>query len=67
MVGAIPVTRMVPASPITNGPSQFVVLGRPDASYSSSSNPSASLMLSIASSTPRPLSGIDTVPGHFLE
>ena len=29
MTGAIPVTRIVPARPMTNAPHQLVVLGRP--------------------------------------
>ena len=29
IIGAIPVTRIVPASPITKAPHQFVVFGRP--------------------------------------
>ena len=29
ITGAIPVTRIVPASPITNAPHQFVVFGKP--------------------------------------
>jgi hypothetical protein len=29
MTGAIPVTRIVPASPITNAPHQLVVFGNP--------------------------------------
>ena len=32
MTGAIPVTRIVPARPMTNAPHQLVVLGRPEPS-----------------------------------
>ncbi len=32
IVGAIPVTRIVPARPITNAPHQLMVLGRPEPS-----------------------------------
>ena len=32
ITGAIPVTRIVPASPITNAPHQLVVFGRPEPS-----------------------------------
>src|SRR4051812_45258060 len=37
MTGAIPVTRIVPARPMTNAPHQFVSLARPPPAYSSSS------------------------------
>ena len=38
ITGAIPVTRIVPANPITNAPHQLVVLARPADSYTSSSS-----------------------------
>src|SRR5713226_4678109 len=37
MTGAMPVTRIVPARPITNAPHQFVSCLRPPPAYSSSS------------------------------
>ena len=39
ITGAMPVTRIVPARPITNAPHQFVVFGNPPDSYTSSSCP----------------------------
>src|SRR3954468_2973518 len=70
MIGAMPVTRMVPARPMTNAPHQFVSLARPPPAYSSSSMgaacaPGCSAMDSSSSSLDRDTKcGTTQTPPH---
>src|SRR3954451_17371443 len=55
MTGAMPVTRIVPARPMTNAPHQFVSFASPPPAYSSSSRDGALAPGSSAIDTPPPL------------